>query len=181
MTCIAGLVHDGAVYIGGDSAGVSGWSLTVRADAKVFKNGDFLFGFTSSFRMGDLLRFALSPPRRHPDSDVRRFMVVDFVDAVRSCLKNGGYATTKDGGEAGGNFLVGYAGRLFEICSDYQVGEPAGGYAAVGCGEDIARGALFSNAHLLPQERITQALKAAEAHSAGVRGPFHIESIGGQS
>ena len=35
MTCIVGLVHEGVVYIGGDSAGVGGLSLTVRADEKV--------------------------------------------------------------------------------------------------------------------------------------------------
>ena len=38
MTAIVGLAQSGAVYIGGDSAGVSGMSLTVRADAKVFRN-----------------------------------------------------------------------------------------------------------------------------------------------
>lgn len=51
MTCIVGLEHNGRVYIGADSAGVSGWDLTVRADKKVFRNGSFLFGFTDSFRM----------------------------------------------------------------------------------------------------------------------------------
>ena len=40
MTCIVGLVHEGVVYIGGDSAGVGGMSLTVRADEKVFQNGN---------------------------------------------------------------------------------------------------------------------------------------------
>ena len=67
MTCIVGLVHEGVVYIGGDSAGVAGLSLVVRADEKVLRNGDFLMGFTTSFRMGQLLRYKLDPPRRHPD------------------------------------------------------------------------------------------------------------------
>ena len=38
MTCIVGLVHEGVVYIGGDSAGVGGMSLTVRADEKVLNS-----------------------------------------------------------------------------------------------------------------------------------------------
>ena len=50
MTCIVGVAHKGAVYIGGDSAAVAGWALTCRADHKVFKNGDFVMGFTTSFR-----------------------------------------------------------------------------------------------------------------------------------
>jgi hypothetical protein len=177
MTCIAGLIHEGQVFIGGDSAGVAGFDLTVRADAKVFKNGDFVFGFTSSFRMGQLLRHSFVPPKRYPDKDVMAYMVTDFVDALRNCLKAGGFASKSNETEVGGCFLVGYAGRLFEIESDYQVGESATGYAAVGCGSQVAHGALFANSELPPVARITQALEAAEAHNAGVRGPFHIESI----
>ena len=64
MTCIVGLVHEGTVFIGGDSAGVAGLSLVVRADEKVFRNGDFLMDFTTSFRMGQLLRYNPdSPPK----------------------------------------------------------------------------------------------------------------------
>ena len=37
MTCIAAIAEKGKVYIGGDSAGVAGLDLTIRADEKVFK------------------------------------------------------------------------------------------------------------------------------------------------
>ena len=114
MTCIVGLVHEGVVYIGGDSAGVGGMSLTVRADEKVFQNGEFLMGFTTSFRMGQLLRYSLKPPRRHPDDDIHQYMVVDFINAVRECLKSGGYASKKNDVESGGTFLV---GLCWVICS----------------------------------------------------------------
>jgi ATP-dependent protease HslVU (ClpYQ) peptidase subunit len=177
MTCIAGLVHDGQVYIGGDSAGVGpGWDLTVRADEKVFKNGDFLFGFTTSFRMGQLLRYVLTPPVPHEAQDVDQFMVGDFVDAVRACLKAGGFATKDKEQEGGGTFLVGYRGRLYVIHEDYQVARPVDAYAAVGAGNSFALGSLFSSEGGAPGERVRTALSAAEAHSAGVRGPFLILS-----
>lgn len=51
MTAIVGLVEKGNVYIGGDSAGVAGLSISIRGDEKVFKVGPFIMGFTSSFRM----------------------------------------------------------------------------------------------------------------------------------
>ena len=35
MTAIAAIAEDGKVYMGGDSAGVGGLSLTVRKDTKV--------------------------------------------------------------------------------------------------------------------------------------------------
>lgn len=177
MTCIVGLVSAGQVFIGGDSAGVAGWNLRLRADAKVFKNGDYLFGFTSSFRMGQLLRYALQIPKRHPDKDLMAFMATDFIDAVRNCLKAGGFARKDSETEQGGVFLVGHAGRLFYVDCDYQVGEVRGDYDACGCGEAYACGALYVNSGLGAEDRIRQALLAAEAHSAGVRGPFHIESI----
>lgn len=179
MTCIVGLVHDGSVYIGGDSAGVSvgDLSLSVRNDRKVFRNGDCIMGFTSSFRMGQLLAYRLSIPKPREGEDMMAFMVGDFINAVRDCLKTGGFASAKDGAEIGGAFLVGYRGRLFSIYSDYQVGENSHGYGAVGCGELIALGALHASDGMPPEERMRGALMAAETFSAGVRGPFHIEKL----
>lgn len=179
MTCIAGLVHEGKVYIGGDSAGVAGYYLTVRADAKVFRNGPFLMGFTSSFRMGQLLHYKLRVPAHHPDTDIYEYMVTTFIDTVRQCLRDGGYATNDKGEESGGTFLVGYRGRLFEINSDYQVGEALDGYAAVGCGGEVAQGVMFATIgdYHSPEDRIRLALEAAERHSVGVRRPFRIEVL----
>lgn len=176
MTCIVGLVHEGKVFIGGDSAGVAGWDLSVRSDQKVFANDDFVMGFTSSFRMGQLLRYSFTPPKRFPDVDIMKYMVTDFVDGVRNCLKNGGFAKSESGTESGGTFLVGYEGRLFCIESDYQVSEPESGYYSVGCGDSYAKGALFASKGMDPMKRVEQALNAAETHSAGVRGPFHYQS-----
>jgi hypothetical protein len=141
LTCIAGLVgKDGCVYIGGDSAGVAGWSITPRSDLKVFRRGEWVFGFTSSFRMGQLIRYALTLPKV-PDRDLDRFMCTTFVDALRQTMKNGGLAKIEHGVETGGTFLVGIRGRLFQVGDDFQVGESRLGFEAVGCGQDEARGA----------------------------------------
>ena len=175
MTCIVGLLDNGVVYIGGDSAGVTGYGLTVRADEKVFINGDFVMGFTSSFRMGQLLRYSLKPPKYHPDIDLVEYMVTDFISAVRECLKTGGYAKKDKEVEQAGTFLVGFKGKLFKIDSDYQVGISALAFDACGCGENIALGSMYSNSSLSPADRITLALEAAEQFSAGVRRPFVVK------
>lgn len=179
MTCIVGAVDKDGVVIGGDSAGVAGLDLTVRADEKVFTNGEFLFGFTSSFRMGQLLRYAFSPPPVPEGKDVFAYMVTDFIDAVRSCLKHGGFASKENETESGGTFLVGFRGRLFEINSDYQVGEPRDEFAAVGCGEQIAKGAMYALRYIdQPSEtKVSIAINAAERFSAGVRLPYVIKRI----
>jgi hypothetical protein len=176
MTCVAAWIEEGTVWMGADSAGVGGWDLTVRADEKVFINGEFLMGFTSSFRMGQLLRYSLQSPFRHPGVSIEKFMTTDFVDAVRNCLKTGGFAKKTNESEEGGTFLVGYHGRLFRIGDDYQVGESQQPFDAVGCGAALALGALHATRSMKadPKERLTRALEAAEQFSAGVRGPFTI-------
>lgn len=175
MTCVVGVVDRGAVYIGGDSAGVSGWDLTVRADTKVFRVGEFLVGITSSFRMRDILEHCFEPPPLPEEPEkLRRYMVREFVDAVRSAFTDKGFAEKKSGQETGGTFLVGIRGRLFVVESDYQVGEAADGYDAVGCGADIAKGALYVSSGFGPEQRCRLALNAAENFSAGVRGPFVV-------
>lgn len=176
MTVIVGLCEEGKVYIGGDSAGVAGYAITIRADQKVFRNGDFIMGFTDSYRMGQLLRYAFTPPPRRSDNDVFAFMVNDFVGAVRKCLKDGGFAKVENNVEAGGCFIVGYEGRLFSVESSFQVGESACGYYAVGCGDEYALGSLYTSVGD-PRKRVKTALGAAQEFSAGVREPFHIEVL----
>jgi ATP-dependent protease HslVU (ClpYQ) peptidase subunit len=178
MTAIVGLAADGEVHIGGDSAGVSGLSLTVRSDPKVFRRGRYLFGFTTSFRMGQLLRYSLDAPKP-AKRGLDAFMATAFVDALRDCLKRGGWARKENDREEGGQFLVGVRGRLYTIHEDYQVAKAADGFTAVGCGYEIALGALFATdgRGLRPRRRVRIALAAAERFSGGVRGPFVVRSI----
>jgi ATP-dependent protease HslVU (ClpYQ) peptidase subunit len=176
MTCIVGIVDKNRVVIGGDSASSAGSSISIRKDVKVFKNGEFVIGCTTSFRMIQLLRFSFRPPEITAE-DIYEYMCKDFINGVRKCFKKGGYLQKyKDGDEKGGSFLVAYKNRLFEIEDDFQVGENSNGMSAVGCGADFALGALYSLPELnLPTEdKILKALEAAEFLALGVRRPFVI-------
>ncbi len=168
MTCIVGLEHNGLVYIGADSLGVNVSNLTksVRDDVKVFINGPFIMGCTSSFRMIQLLQYKFIPPPHLPGIDDMRFMVTDFIDAVKKCFT--------DNGHTNGNFLVGYNKKLYVIDLDFQVGIPSIGYSAVGCGAMYAQGAMYANTKMKPIDRIKQALAAATEFSAGVAPPFLV-------
>jgi len=180
MTCIAGLVHEGKVYIGADSAGADdGWNMGARVDPKAFRRGEMLLGFTSSFRMGQLLQFKLTLPEHPAKMPVYEYMVARFIDAVRECLKAGGYQRTEDGREEAGNFLVGYRGSLFQIEADYQVGESADRLDAVGCGADYAKAVLYASrkSRATPRKRILEALQAAEHFSAFVCPPYRVLSV----
>lgn len=180
MTCVVTLRHEGRIYMGCDSAGVGGYSRANRLDPKIYRVGDMLIGFTTSFRMGQLLGYSLTLPRHHADVSMETYMATAFITAVRDCLKAGGWAEKEKEQERGGTFLVAYKARIFSVFSDYQVGENAEPYAAVGCGEDLALGSLYTSASSAysPRERVELALRAAAAFSAGVHPPFRIEELG---
>lgn len=184
MTCVIAIKENGIVYMGADSAGSDRQTIHTRLDPKIHKVGDFMFGFTTSFRMGQLLAHAFKAPDRDPRIPVDKFMTTSFIDAVRECLKVGGYASKSNDTESGGTFLVAYEGRVFVIYDDYQVAEHAMSYSAVGCGAETAMGSLHTTEVLggmSPADRIKCALSAAEAFSCGVRGPFIQMASGKQN
>lgn len=172
MTCIVGLVEDGNVYIGGDSAGVAGLSISIRSDEKVFGNGPFIMGFTSSFRMGQLLRYKLAPPQQTVHQSDMEYLVNDFITAAQTCFVESGFGDKR----TGGCFLLGYKEKLYRVDSDFQVGMPAANYEAVGCGADLALGAMYASKGKKPEERILLALEAAAKFSGGVAAPFVLVS-----
>ena len=177
MTCIVGMVHNKTVYMGADSAGVAGFDIRTRKDPKVFISGEFIIGYTSSFRMGQILRYSFSPPNPREGVEPYKYMCTEFIDTLISTMKEKGFATVNNNEVRGGIFLVGYRGSLFEVESDFQVGEVYKNYASVGCGEAYALGALYSieKSDTMPEERIKIALSAAQEFSAGVREPFLVE------
>lgn len=176
MTAIAALVQNNAVYIGGDSAGVGGYDVTVRSDPKVFRNGMFLIGIAGSFRYGNILRYLYTPPKPQDVEvfDPMRYMATTFITTLRDAMEENGI----DDDEQEGQCLIGYKGRLYFIGSDYQVGAFQDHFGAIGCGAQIIHGALYATRRMHdPVKRIKLALTAAERFSAGVCGPFVVERL----
>ena len=179
MTAIAAIAQDGKVWIGADSAGSGGTCLQIRRDEKVFvKDNTFIIGCTDSFRMTQLLRWSLRVPKQDKKVSDEEFMMTTFIEAVRKCFKNNGFANIKENQESGGTFIVGYRGSIYEIEGDFQVAMFHRNYTSVGCGYDICLGSLFTTERLLLQEdRIIIALSAAEMFSTAVRRPFVIKCL----
>ena len=181
MTCIVGVVSDGVVYIGGDSCASNGYSWVTAGNSKVFKVNNFLIGCTSSFRMIDLLRYNLRLTRPHPEDSDDKFMRLAFVEDVRDCLKTGGLAKKEFDRETGGNFLVGYKRKLYEVQVDYSVLNCPDWGSSVGSGESAARGSLWTTRDITdPQKRVLMALESAEAVVPSVRGPMIVLTLEGE-
>jgi ATP-dependent protease HslVU (ClpYQ) peptidase subunit len=180
MTCIVGLIdkENKKVLLGGDSSGISGWDLNIRKDPKVFINGSFIIGGTTSYRMLQLLNFSFKPPEIKTDN-IYEYMCTDFVNAIRNCFKDGSYLQKETkGDETGGTFLVAHNDRLFKIGCDFQVGETLNGMDSVGCGSSYALGSLYTTEKLnmKPKDRVIKSLECATAFSCGVYKPFIVLS-----
>lgn len=177
MTCIVGIETPEGVMMGCDSMSAAHWDAKITRLDKVFQVGAFLIGYTSSFRMGQLLQYGLNvEPQASEESDLA-FLVTKFVPAVRLCFKEGGFTRIEASAEEGGEFLVGYKHRLYVVRSDFQVNSSMDGFNSVGCGCSYALGNLFSSAELHPEARINDALEAASHFSNGVCPPFKRRSL----
>jgi len=177
MTCIIGYKdQSGCVHIGGDSAASGDSDLDVRKESKVFKNGPMIFGYSGSFRMGQLLRYSLKVPVQKNKTAVLRYLCTTFVNAVRKCFKENKYVPDAKEDWA---FIIGYKGHLYQIYDDFHVAEIRTPYDACGSGRTYALGAMhiLHKQKLKPKTKIKRALKTAESYVMTVKGPFHFITL----
>ena len=177
MTCIVGLVDDGHVWMGADSASTDGWMVRECVIPKTFRLGEVLIGYSSSFRMGQVLECHLELPVACDTTVPRLYVAGPLVEAIRSTLHRYHWATEEHNKQEGCALLVGYRGHLFCIGDEYQVTEEADGYDAIGCGAKFALGAMYASSEIPAAERIMVGLKAAAHLSGGVMPPFHVASL----
>lgn len=177
MTCIIGLERDGVLWMGGDSAAYREDEINSRADPKVWRTGKFIFGFSGSFRIGQLLRWGFKPPKNTRDSDTE-YMVLDFVDALKFLLEEKGASSKSESGDSfDAEIVVGYKRRLYVIESDFNISTRTDTFVASGGGAPYALGALWAletQSFLPPDQVIEKALTASAQYCPSVKAPFSI-------
>lgn len=177
MTCIIGLVDNGIVYMGGDSAATTGDEVRISDEPKVFKRDGMIMGYCGSPRVGQLLHYKLSLSPRPEDISDMAYLVGVFIEDVRTCLRNGGIAEVDNNIESGGHFMVGYRGKLYLVDYDYLI-LSLGNMNAIGSGREYALGAMEAQSYeRSPHERIATALSIAEQFCGSVRSPFMFEQL----
>ncbi len=190
MTCIVGVKHEGKVYIGGDSMGSNGHTYFQMSNSKVFRifgsenELKAVIGYTSSFRMGQLLQFRLRVAAPLEGQDLYQFMCSVFIDAVIEVLDAGKFSRYEEGVFTVGTFIVGVQDRMFIIQSDCSVSECTADYTSVGSGMEFALGSLHSSRYdecrdpkffqNTGERRATLAIAAAAAHCVSVGGKINI-------
>ena len=194
MTAIVAVTDGERLCIAGDAAGVSGTTgeIHIRQMPKVFVREGYAMGFTTSFRMGQLLKYEVPlPPYPGSTIDLEEFMVRTFVPMIRTTFTEHGFSKSltrgkraetmhyeEQGQQTGGRFIVGVRGMLFVIEEDFHVARPQTPYVAIGSGATVAHGVLFA---LHERQSLTicaeMALKAAAFHTMGVRPPFTVLEV----
>jgi ATP-dependent protease HslVU (ClpYQ) peptidase subunit len=180
MTCIVALkVPNVCVWVGGDSGAFKEDEISQRSCEKVFYNGDFLIGFSGSFRVGQLIKYSFSPPPIKDPENIMRYFVVDFIDSLKECLRSKGNLKTNESGEECHecDIIVAYKDKVVSIESDFNVGDHLDNYISIGSGALYALGALSAIEeidNLTPEQKILKSLFASEKHSPSVVQPFTV-------
>ena len=187
MTCIIGFKdrQNNRVYMGGDRmAGNTQQYLTLNfAHPKVFTKSvhnlkntnekiDILMGYTTSFRMGQLLQYELNLSYPFDGKLTMKHMVTKIIPELRDAYHNAGYGKKDDAEKMnGGTLLVGSRDSLFSVRGDFSVLEVKDNFASIGCGAELACGALFALKNdpvMSIPKKIKTAIEAAAHFSAYV-------------
>lgn len=168
MTCIAGIAHEGIVYIGGERSAADEVSITTLAVPKVYVKGDWIYGFAGSYGIGQLMdTIKLPPAGENPYITLR----TTVVERLKVAITNYSREEMKDYDTS---WLVGSGGRLFELHhSDYSVIEVH--TTAIGSGANLALGSLYTTHDWKSQEkRLKTAIGAAITYSPTCQGPIDV-------
>jgi len=159
------MIENGEAYIAGDRAGSNGFTKMTCKDSKVFKKGDFIFGFAGSFRMGQIIKHKFDIPERGVHEDLEHYIYNKFIKGLKKSFKDNGYGIEKNedkNGDVGGNFIFLIESRIFEMQGDFSILESKDDFTAIGSGEFHAMAAmavLMEHSGLKPKEKLKEAMR----------------------
>jgi len=173
MTCIVAKIHKGKVHMAGDRLGSNGFTKKeFPLIKKVFKNGDFLIGYTTSFRMGQLLKHSWAPPKKSLDDTDDTYIFKTVPESILALFESSKFGHKDKTDYIAGNFLFGWRGRLFEMEDDMSVLEHED-MAAVGSGAYHALASLRTMEVIgwhddNPEAALVTAIQVASEYQVGV-------------
>jgi ATP-dependent protease HslVU (ClpYQ) peptidase subunit len=167
MTCIAGLVKDGSVYLAGERGASEGSYIVAIDRPKIWKNGPYIFGYAGTFE-GQHIQHNFVPPA--PDGNVDKFMHGKFLKALKEFYSEWDIVTGK---ESELSLLIGVKGKLYEHEAEgLTLISYSREFAAIGSGADYAMGSLHATQNQKdPKRRLSLAIGAACEYSTSCIGP----------
>ena len=163
MTCIVGLeCSDGAV-IAGDFCGSDGFTYQTVVPSKVFKHSKMMFGYTSTFRFGQIIEHIMDDNSLYPPTEKEetyRWLVKTFVPKIQKVLKDEDYNIGD-----GCNAVLVVNGQVWELQNDFSVLRNDVGLCVVGSGLYHAQSSILTQLlmnHKNSKPSITEAVQIVE-------------------
>lgn len=177
MTVIAGVAHQGRVYLAADSCWSSTYMVATQSRPKVRRvREDVVIGTTGVVRFSDVVLTKLDMSGCPAAEDIDYWI----ADTARRLCADNGVSLNRDGQNYDvGEIVVGHRGQLSRIDSNFGVLRTRAAYIAAGSGAETANGAMWTATRApnwSPREVLRAAVRAAAAHCPSVRGPFRFVS-----
>jgi ATP-dependent protease HslVU (ClpYQ) peptidase subunit len=204
MSTIVAVVENEIVSMGADSLYQNRSTRITGNNAKIAKLSQMVIGVTGSGRVADTLFYesyaqeientlpnflSFKPTTATVALDINTqfssYLRCTFVPFLQKTLSR--YNLLKhenEEPEMDADIIIGYNGQIYEICCNLSVIDCENWGHAIGSGDDVARGVLYSyefdekprRVKLYAEDKILMALKAAEYLTTGTRRPFYLIS-----
>ena len=148
MTCIIAHTDGVSSFIAGDKLGSNGFTKTVQTEPKVFEK-EFIklhddgltrtkevmaLGYTTSFRMGQLLNYNLNLPEQDASQTFSQYLVIKVIPIILQMFKEEWGARDASQDVGGGQFIILHNHTIYEVQEDFSVLQPKTRITAVGSG-----------------------------------------------
>jgi ATP-dependent protease HslVU (ClpYQ) peptidase subunit len=189
MSCVIALKEDNKIYMIADSGVYShqmyNKHILNTEDGKIIKKGKFLFGIVGDYSSIQFFRYMYTPIENVENEPTMKFLNTKFIQDLILQLKNNNMIvenTDKSLKIYGDSVIImGYKDVLIKISHDIKIiryGDVP--YLAIGCGDDIARGAMFNlikDNNIYAKNKLEKAMEACCKHSSFVSAPFVYEEM----
>lgn len=172
MTLILGIEDkkNKKIYVGADSLVTYGYTKLESKEEKIWFKDKILFGAAGSARYAQAARH-MSCKKIKKKQTLFDYLggtflptLYDYLESFKVKPKNYGF------------LVVAYKDELYEVCPDFYIHAPADGVVAIGCGDELAIGALSTMGTLVmsAEDKINTVLEKVSNLSIGVGPPFKI-------
>jgi ATP-dependent protease HslVU (ClpYQ) peptidase subunit len=185
LTCIVAYRGKDATIIGTDSQWTQGNTKGSMPTGKMWRNGRYVIAAAGNVRSMQVLQHGPQFSADVKDEDMAAHLITKWVPALIASFNDAGALVKKDADTASVEVeaIICSRRRLFRLGGDLSVVEEKDRYVAGGSGEEVALGYLAAKDNLTDRAAystrvlVEGALRAAEKHCTGVKGPFYWEII----
>lgn len=178
MTVIAGVSHQGHVYLAGDSGWSTRYTESAQVDPKVRRlRADVVIGASGPKRFCDIVRLRLDFTRCDKAAEDVPLWIADEIHRI--CGEIGLSMNQDSQNYDVGSALIGVRDRLTRMDNAFGIVRDRNPYDAIGSGTEVALGAMHAmtrEEQWAPRDVLRAAVRAAAAHCPSVRGPFRFVS-----